>query len=309
MKKSISIFIVLLIFSTKLIAQLPGLPGLANWKVNEPLYQYNMTIVAKLNMDGTQLINQLDLVGAFVGGTCRGVSGLIYVASAKSFYAYLTVFSNTPGEAITFYLYNSANLKTSKVSKTINFLPNQHLGDLFQSYSIAEPTLNNKADILSFDFLNIKTTSSAISTGLVNLSISESNSLANLTPVFTLSKGATLLKSRLAQSSGSTAYSFTAPVVYEVLSEDESTLSNYTVNVSKSSDPIMFYKKDEVCSKLGAIKVVSTREGNTVQLSLNGNPIASKQILNGEAVFLNLKSGTYVATIGAENKIIVVKSL
>ncbi len=303
MKKKVLIFIFLLISSIRLLAQLPG------WKVNEPAYQYTMTFIAKLNMDGAQLINQNDMVGAFAGTTCRGVSGLTYVASAKTFYAYLTVFSNTPGETITFYLYNSANNKTSKVSKTINFLAYQHLGDLFQSYSIAEPTLNNKADILSFEFLNIKTISSAISTGLVNLSISESNSLANLTPVYTLSKGATLLKSRLAQSSGSVAYSFTAPVVYEVLSEDESTLSSYTVNATKSLDPTLFYKKDEVCSNLGAIRVVSKREGNTVQLSLNGMPVASKQIINGEAVFLNLQSGTYVATLGTEYKVILIKSL
>ena len=124
-----------------------------------------------------------------------------------------------------------------------------------------------------------------------------------LTPVFTLSKGANLYKNKVLQTTGTTADNFTTPLVYEVLSEDESTLASYTINVVQSS---LFYKKDAVCSTLGAIKVASKREGETVTLSYNGNLKESKKITSGEAVFLNLISGTYVATIGDEYKVIVV---
>jgi len=300
MKKRVLTFIFLFITSVRIFAQAPG------WKVNESSYQYTMTLQAKLNVDGIQLSNQNDLLGAFVGSTCRGVTGLTYVASTKMYYAYLTIFSNTANEVITFNIYNSTSNKITKVSKTINFTTNVHYGNLFQSYSIAEPALNDKADILSFGFLNIKNLSSAITSNSVKLNISESYSLANLTPIFTLSKGANLLKNRLVQSSGSAATSFTAPVVYEVLSEDESTLTSYTVNVTQSIDPPLFYKKDAVCAALGCIKVVSKREGYNVQLSYNGKQIESKLIANGEAIFLNLMSGTYVATIGNDYKVIVV---
>ena len=142
--------------------------------------------------------------------------------------------------------------------------------------------------------------------GSVRLNISESYPLNNLTPVFVLSKGASLLKNRLVQISGNTPTSFTAPVVYEVLSEDESVLTSYTVSVTQSLDPPLFYKKDAVCAALGSIKVVSKREGANVQLSYNGKQIDSKSITNGEAIFLNLMSGTYVATIGNDFKVIVV---
>ena len=297
-KKYVLIFVILLGASSLLCAQAPS------WKVNEADYQYTMTFVAKLNMDGVQLNGQNDLVSAFVGSTCRGVSKLTYVASAKSYYAYLTVFSNVPGETITFHLYNSANNKILKVSKTIKFVANQHLGNLFQSYSIAEPTLNEKAELLTFGFLNIKSVSSNVSPGSVKITISESFPLINLTPVFTLSKGAHLLKNRIIQTTGSIASSFTSAAQYEVLSEDESTLSNYTVNVSHVQDPPLFYKKDAVCSTLGAIKVVSKREGAAVKLSLNGKLIENKPISNGESIFLNLVTGTYVATIENEFKVI-----
>ena len=297
MKKRAVVFILLFSCSSLLFSQAPL------WKVNEPAFQYTMTFVAKLNMDGTQLASTNDLVAAFVGTNCRGVSGLTYVASTKSYCAYLTVFSNTPGEPITFYLYNSANSKTTKVAKTINFEAYQHIGNLFQSYSIAEPALNNKAEILSFDFLAIKALSSSITPGSVKINVSPTYPLDKLTPVFTLSKGANLYKNKVLLTTGTMADNFTTPLVYEVLSEDESTLASYTINVVQSS---LFYKKDAVCSTLGAIKVVSKRDGEMVTLSYNGNLKESKKITNGEAVFLNLISGSYVANIGDEYKVIVV---
>jgi hypothetical protein len=263
-----------------------------------------MTFVSKLNMDGVQLSNPNDMVAAFVGSSCRGVSKLTYVSSAKSYYAYLTIFSNTPGEAISFYIYNSTANKVVKVSKTINFESYQNIGNLFQSFSIAEPALNQKAELLTFDFLNVKTLSFAVNPGSVKLSISESVPLSNLTPVFTLSKGARLYKNGNLQVSGSSATSFTAPVSYDVMSEDESTLTSYAINITQTLDPPLFYKKDAVCNTLGAIKVVSKREGVVVQLSYNGKQVDNKAITNGEAVFTGLLSGNYIASIGNDFKAI-----
>jgi hypothetical protein len=300
MKKIAVIFTFILSATVQIFAQAP------DWKVNESSYQYTMTIQAKLNVDGLTLANQNDMVGAFVGNTCRGVAKLTYVASTKSYYAYLTVYSNTANEAITFSIFNSTNNKITKVTKSINFIANQHIGNLFQSYSIAEPALNNKAEIVSFDFLNIKTLSSIITPSSVTLKISESFPLDNLKPVFVLSKGASLLRNRVGITSGAVATSFIAPLSYEVLSEDESTLTSYTVSVSQTLDPPLFYKKDAVCATLGAIKVVSKREGSIVQLSYNGKIMDSKPVIKGEAIFLNLLSGTYSLTIGSDYKVIVI---
>ena len=298
MKKGLVLFF--LLFSMGVFAQAP------TWKVNEADFQFTMTFVAKLNIDGVTLSSKNDLVGAFVGTTCRGVSGLTYVESQKAYFAYLTVLSNTPGELITFNVYNSAKNAVTKITKQVSFVPLQNLGNLFQSYSIAEPALSNKAELLTFSFLNVKSATSVISPGSVKATIYEGNSLGNLTPVFTLSKGANLFKNRLVQKSSTTADSFTGPVTYEVLSEDESTLSTYTVNVTQIPAPPLFYKKDAVCNTLGAIKVESNKEGSTVSLSFNGKAIDNQVITSGKASFFNLASGTYVATIGTDSKVIII---
>jgi len=302
MKNIASFLMLLLIVAQSSLAQIPS------WSVNENEYQYTMTFVAKLNVDGKQLINTNDRVGAFVGNVCRGVSGISYVASSKNYYAYLTIFSNKQGENINFRLYDSANNKTITVNKSVAFVMNEHRGNLFQSYSIAQPTLNDEAEILSFNFMNTPSLSSIISSGLVKVNISESYSLSNLKPVFTLSKGAILFENRVVQKSGELVKSFLTPITYEVLSEDESTLKNYKIDVSQVLEPTLFYKKDAVCSLLGVIKVVSKREGKDVVLSSNGKTVSTKKIVNGEALFPDLGVGSYIATVGSEWKSIIILS-
>ena len=298
MKKIAFVFTLLLIACHSVFAQTP------NWVVNENDYQYTMTFVAKLNAGGKRLVNKNDKVAAFVGNTCRGISGVSYVASEKNYYAFLTVFSNTQGEAISFKLYDSAGNKITNVSKTIVFVINEHKGNLFQSYSIAEPALNHLSELLSFSFMNITSLSSLISNGTAKINISESYPLNNLKPIFTLSKGANLFKDRVLQNSGEVTDNFSSVITYEVLSEDESTLSNYKINVGQVTDPTLFYKKDAVCYARGAIKIVSKQEGTSVQVTSNGKAVATKKITNGEALFPNLNAGSYIATIGNEWKII-----
>jgi hypothetical protein len=298
MKKIILYILVLVGFSQTIFAQSP------NWTLKESDYQYTMTFVAKLNVDGKRLINANDKVAAFVGTVCRGVSGVTYVSSEKNYYAFLTVFSNTQGEAITFKLYDSGADKTITVSKQTAFVVNEHKGNLFQSYSIAEPALNSESQILSFNFMNITNLSSIINNGEVKINISESYPVNSLKPVFTLSKGANLYKNKVLQKSGELTESFLSAINYEVLSEDESNLKNYSVSVSQSPDPTLFYRKNAVCYARGAIKVVSKKEGAEVKVTSDGKTVATKKITNGEALFPELNAGSYIATLGSEWKII-----
>jgi hypothetical protein len=296
--KKIASFFILFTSCYTLFAQAP------NWNVKENDYQYTMTFVAKLNVGGKRLVNPNDKVAAFVGDVCRGISGVTYVASEKNYYAFLTVFSNQQGESIAFKLYDSSTNKITTVSKQIPFVVNEHKGNLFQSYSIAEPALNHLSEILSFNFMNIKSLSSIITDGMVKINISESYPTTNLKPVFTLSKGANLFKNRVLQKSGEITENFSSAITYEVLSEDESTLNTYKVSVSQATDPTLFYKKNAVCYARGAIKVVSKQEGALVQIASNGKTIATKKITNGEALFPNLNQGSYIATLGNEWKLI-----
>lgn len=298
MKKTTFLFILFFLSVQALFAQVP------TWSVNESGYQYTMTFMAKLNVDGKQLIGKNDKVAAFVGSSCRGISSLTYVASEANYYAYLTVFSNTQDEAVSFQLYDSTTNKITAVSKQVKFGVNEHKGNLFQSYSIAEPALNDKSEILSFNFMDIKSLSSVINGGKVIISLYDSSNIATLKPVFTLSKGGKLLKNRIVQKSQEIMDNFSSAITYEVLSEDESSLSSYTVNVNQISTPTLFYKKDAVCNVNGVIKVVSKQEGAPVVMTSNGKTVSTKQITNGEVVFNNLNPNSYVITIGNEWKLI-----
>ncbi|WP_353136752.1 hypothetical protein, partial [Pseudopedobacter sp.] len=220
------------------------------------------------------------------------------------YYSFLTVFSNQQSESINFKLYDSSTDKVITVSKPLIFVVNEHKGNLFQSYSIAEPALNHLSEILSFNFIDIKSLSSIVNNGTVKVNISESYPLTNLKPIFTLSAGASLFKNKVLQKSGEIIDNFSSEITYQVLSEDESNLKSYKVNISSSTDPTLFYKKDAVCYARGAIKVVSKREGALVQVTSNGKTVATRQIKNGEALFPDLNAGSYIATLGNEWKII-----
>jgi hypothetical protein len=74
--------------------------------------------------------------------------------------------------------------------------------------------------------------------------------------------------------------------------------------VTQINTPPLFYKKDAVCTINGVIKVVSTQEGATVQISINGKNIASKQIVNREVILTDLDVNSYIVTIGDEWKLI-----
>ena len=100
MTRRLFFMVLLLLLFTKSFAQAP------NWVVNGNSFQYSMTIVGFLTMDGVTLSSNNDKVAAFVNGQCRGVTNLIYVASQKGYYAYLTVFSNVNGEIVNFKIYN-----------------------------------------------------------------------------------------------------------------------------------------------------------------------------------------------------------
>lgn len=298
MKKTVFCFILSCLSFPTLFAQAP------TWTVDENAYQYTMTFVAKLNVDGKQLIGSNDKVAAFVGTTCRGSSSLTYVASEATYYAYLTVFSNTQDEAVYFKLYDSATEKITIVSKQVVFGVNVHQGNLFQSYSIAEPALNDKAELLTFNFADIKSVSSVINSGQAIITLYDSYDLSALKPVFTLSKGGKLLKNRIVQKSGEITDNFSTTISYEVLSEDESSLSKYTVVVNQTGTPTSFYKKDAVCSAGGVIKVVSNQEGALVVLTANGKTVSTKPITNGEVLFSELITNSYIVTLGNEWKLI-----
>ena len=190
-----------------------------------------MTFVAKINIGGERLASSTDLVGAFVGGQCRGVANPTYIASSDAYYVYLTVFGNTTGETITFKVYRADTNEEITISRTIDFESNQHIGSRFQSFSIAEPTLRSDAELTSFGFNDQVADSLSISNDSIRFFFVEDIDETQLTPNFTTSDGAKVFIRQVEQTSGVGVRDFSTPVVYQIMSEDESVLNEVTVSV------------------------------------------------------------------------------
>lgn len=213
-----------------------------NWVVEASDFQYTMTVTAFLNVNGRTLTSAQDKVGAFVGDQVRGVANLIHVESVDRYLAYLTINANTIDEEISFKIYDSDRDAVVSVARTLPFGIDEQHGSVFQAFSLANPPLNNEASIHSFSFKNADTVSSKISEGYVEIVLPYTEELFNLMPEFIISEGAGMFIDRELQVSGDTTMDFTFPIIYTVLSEDESTLNTYEVNakIQKTNDSGFF---------------------------------------------------------------------
>lgn len=296
MKNYIYSILVLFFITMNSFGQAPS------WSVNENDFQYTMSFVAFVNIDGTNLSSSDDKVAAFVNDECRGVTNLIYVASEDSYYAYLTVFSNENDETLNFKIYDATNDVVKDVAKTKSFEINAHYGNLFQAFSLANPALSHDAEILDFNFSDVNYNDKLIEGSQIVIDVKSTVDLTNLNAVFELSPGAQLFIDTSVLESSNNLIDFSSPVQFQVLSEDQSVLKQWQVTVNLSKGVATYYKKDAVCYAPGAIKVLYTENQLEAVLSLEGNTYATQTIHNGEAIFSNLSVGTYQVKIGGNIK-------
>ena len=234
MKRKLFFTAVLFFLKLNIYSQSP------NWQVNESQFQYTMTVVAFLNIDGTTLSNINDKVGAFVDNELRGTTNLIYVASTNRYLAYLVIFSNSTNETVNFKVYNSNTNKIIDLPKTLNFAINQHYGNVFQAYSLASPVLSNESKIIDYNFEGT-TINKNINTKKVTIesNIYVANNINTLNSNFVLSEGAKLFENTNQIVSGNNSLDFSTIKKFNILSEDESVFEEWTVeiiNVDKDGD-------------------------------------------------------------------------
>ena len=277
-----------------------------NWVVNENDFQYTMSFVAFVNVNGNSLANENDKVAAFVNGECRGVTNLTYVASEDSYFAYLTVFSNENSETLNFKIYDYTNNVETDVVKTKSFEINEHYGNLFQAYSVANPALSNTAEITNLDFNDVSVNDKTIAGSQITLDVDFGVDIASLNVIFDLSAGAKLFIGTVNQVSGNNNIDFSNPVQVQVLSEDQTVLKQWEITVNKSLGTATYYKKDAVCYTGGVIKVLFTENEVEALLIKGGTTFATQTIHNGEAIFSNLEVGEYQVKVSGNNKEIVI---
>jgi hypothetical protein len=300
MKNYIYSAIALVLISSSIFGQAP------NWTVDENKYQYTMTFVGFLNSDGNGLVNTDDKVAAFVNGECRGVTSVIYVESEKRYCTYLTVFANENNETVSFKIYDSAKDVVKSVDKTVAFTINEHYGNPFQAYSFAKPALQSGAQMLDLSFTDVVRNNIVIEAAQMTVYLDKGQDVVNLNANFNLSMGAEVYIGREKQVSGSNSLNFTNPIVFSVLSEDQSIIKEWTVVVKTATGNGTYYKKEAVCYEGGSIKLLFPVEKEEVVLKSGGITLSTQTINNGELIFSNLSEGTYEVSVGGSFKEIII---
>jgi hypothetical protein len=93
-----------------------------SWSVNHHAYEHNMTVTAVLRVGGMESIDENDLVGAFVGDDCRGVSRPVYVEGVRRHEVFLMVCSNeAAGEKVTLRAFDADATLVYDVTETLTF--------------------------------------------------------------------------------------------------------------------------------------------------------------------------------------------
>ena len=239
-----------------------------NWYVNAFDYQYNMTFTAFLNVNGATLSSSNDKVAAFVGNEVRGVSTVVFEPNYGKYLVFLSVYSNTSNETITFKIYNSSTDSVIETSQTHSFSINANVGEAFQSYSIANPLLNNQAIFNSFSFSGVNIINSDILSNSINIEVPQGTDLSTLTPIFSTSLNARVYIGNTEQTSSLTSNDFQNPISYRVLSEDESVLNEYLITVSLSTSS---GSSDNVTSGSGVLSSVTEGINTGIRLSTSND--------------------------------------
>lgn len=232
MKNFIYSTIVLFLVSFSTFGQSPS------WTLKENNFQYTMTFVGSLNIDGVRLANVNDKVAAFVNGECRGVTNLIYVATENKYYAYLIVSSNTNNETISFKMYDSTKNVVKDVFQIASFTSNANFGNLSQTYIFSNNALRQGANLLDVGFVGVTRNDITIVGNKVTVFLNPGQTVTALNTTFTSSPGSTVYIGNVQQTSGSNSLDFSNPVVFKVYSEDLNVVKEWTVAVQMPTYPV-----------------------------------------------------------------------
>lgn len=102
-----------------------------DWSVNPNAFEFSMTIVAVIDIQGDVTGNPNNILGAFVGNETRGVSNTdIFVNSMGQYMAFIHVYAHASGEQITFRYYDhSADMEYTAVNSPISFVVDGSVGN------------------------------------------------------------------------------------------------------------------------------------------------------------------------------------
>ncbi|RED92319.1 putative secreted protein (Por secretion system target) [Marinoscillum furvescens DSM 4134] len=101
-----------------------------SWAVDPTQFEYSMSVVGKVKIDGKFSQDGDDKVAAFVGTECRGVAQLKYVAAFDQYFAFLNIYSNrVSGENVELRVWDASDgITYTKVDPAISFVSETRQG-------------------------------------------------------------------------------------------------------------------------------------------------------------------------------------
>ena len=153
------------------------------WTVIPGNYQYSMTVMAVVSIDGTEVSANTNTLAAFFGNECRGLTKLQSTAvspSVNRYIAFLTIYSNSAiGEEITFQFFDESINFIHSVTTTVDFLVDDIQGSINDPIVlIALPANDNTTPTVRTGFesrvKSIQSTAMTIDKGLTVAELLES---------------------------------------------------------------------------------------------------------------------------------------
>lgn len=133
------------------------------WVVNSADFEFSMQVICVAVVDGTEMSNTEDLVGAFVGDECRGFIQPTYIEAINRSIFYLPVMSNVAsGETISFKMFDSQNNRIIDALNTVSFEVNKETGSAQNPFMLSNDVLKNGLEMNVLNFVENMPVSSIV---------------------------------------------------------------------------------------------------------------------------------------------------
>ena len=204
------------------------------WSVNPGSYNYNMTVSGVISLDYIESADPDDIVGAFIGGECRGTAKPYYQSSVGRYIVYLMIYSNDVSGTINFKVYDASEDAVTDIPVTMEFAPDEIVGSAGHPYFWSNPTLSSES-LMSYYSIPGQTGGTTYDGMNISLEMPYGTDLTDLVAAYTVSDHALVKNGDVVQESEITHNDFTSPLDYWIQAADETSEHTYTISVTHAN--------------------------------------------------------------------------
>ncbi len=123
-----------------------NLPLQTSWQFDPAQFEHNMTVTGVAKFEGREATSDFSVIGAFVGGECRGIAEPVYIESLQKSFVFLMIYSNqASGETVEFRLLKNGEQTEYFADENVSFQSNQSLGGIEAPFAWTSAPLDIEA--------------------------------------------------------------------------------------------------------------------------------------------------------------------